>query len=133
MTGPNIPPKEIDLRDDHRYKVSDAWYSISVTLVDGKPRLSMVVNPKPGDLPVVIHMATFRHEQAAKAFVEFMDGVFREVTRSQDHWQHLSEKWKAMISGMLHQTPSNPPSAPPIGALNFTTPLPDRPHDPRAN
>lgn len=96
---PHLPLAGLDPQADHRYQIGRAPVFLSITTIDGKPRLQFVQTAERDGSPVTppdtIHLATFRGPVEAQAVVAFLDELVSKVNDAIEHYEKLSERYAA--------------------------------------
>ncbi len=85
------------LADEFHYQIGDRPMRLVISKVNGAPRVSFLLfkSPTTGEVlqpPHLLHLGTFREDNAALAFVHFMDELTGRVNEAVEYYKALSEK-----------------------------------------
>lgn len=81
------------LDGEHRYQIGRDPVHLVISMIDGKPRLSMLLFEwagKPLPEPARVHLATFRSEDEAMTLVQFLDDMLAGVNKAVEHYEKLA-------------------------------------------
>lgn len=82
------------LTHEHRYQIGNAPVTLTVSMVNGTPRLSFTIVVEKNGVTgtTLVHLATFKSEDTALAVVEFMDSMLNAVNQAVEHYEQLAKQ-----------------------------------------